>query len=519
MVIFKITKKEKRKLKMFKLSNMFTDHMVLQRNKEIRVYGTGDEVVTVELDGAIVKAELCDGKWIARLPQHKEGGPYQLKISGENDEIILEDVLIGDVWVASGQSNIEYPMVGELRGVREAERANNQNIRLFTCSRFNNFKNIDRMVIYGDVVSDRKPWEIVSPESVIDFSAVGYFFAERIQKETNVPIGIISANRGGCIIEAFVSEESYKEEVLKDYMEEYQREKLVGEEEDEVIRKYEEDTMKAIGEYEKLGIEPLKTMGVSAGREYARKYPMPMLTQMCRENPNAPSKQYDILIKSQLEHMSVCGLLWYQGESNVGDKNYADKFKLLARDWRTAFEDEELPIYTVEIVSYATPGTEISGSAIIRQEQWRATRIVPNTHIITTQDIGDVYDIHPYDKYDLSIRLANQVLNYSYGIKSYCECPSYRCHEIVGDKVYITLDNDDGFFGEDLYSNMRICGQDGVYKVAESKYENGKLVVWNEEIKEPKNVRYSFDNSYPRGKYFNKAGLPLAPFTTEDYRG
>nr|MCR4718270.1 hypothetical protein [Bacillota bacterium] len=146
---------------------------------------------------------------------------------------------------------------------------------------------------------------------------------------------------------------------------------------------------------------------------------------------------------------------------------------------------------------------------------WRAARITEKTYITSTRDLGDYVNIHPHRKMEVAKQLSNQILNYTYGIENYCECASYKDFEINDGKVYIRLNNDEGFFGyEDR--NMKICGSDGVFKPAKSEYKNGRLVVWNDDIKDPENVRYCYNSYFEKGTYFNKSGLPLAPFTTEN---
>ena len=253
-------------------------------------------------------------------------------------------------------------------------------------------------------------------------------------------------------------------------------------------------------------------MGTEAATVKMAEIPRVALSSLCKYHPDAPSMFYKVFIEQQLAPMSVCGVLWYQGESSRADLNYADKFKLMAKYWREAFCDEKLPFYTVEIAPHNYPDGTVA--AHLRMEQWRAAKITEYTYITSTRDFGDLLDIHPNKKAEVSKNIANQILNYTYGIKKDCECASYKDFEIIGNKIHISLYNDEGLFGWGD-ENMKICGEDGVFVTAKSEYKNGKLIVWHEDIKEPKNVRYCYDAYYQRGRYFNKAGLALAPFTTE----
>lgn len=498
---------------MFRFAEIFTDHMVLQRDGEIRVFGTGDEPVTVTFRGIRTEASVKDGHWEALLPPCPAGGPYELTAATNSESITLTDILVGDVWIASGQSNMEFPLLFDLRGVEAAEHAADPKIRLYTCSRATRPEKEKYTWAFEKVTGDYTPWQVCNEQSALHFCAIGYYVAMLVRKKVDIPIGIISANKGGTPIDTFVPEEMIETEHFKGYRDWYQKTKLPDEEAEERFDEYYEKFVVAADNNGVTMEELVRKLGVEAAVTKGLWRPFPDLA-MCKYHPNAPSVLYNRFLRDQIAPMAVKGVLWYQGESSRTDRNYADKFRIMANSWRKVLRQEELPFYTVEIAPYEYHDLLLD-AAYLRAEQWRAAEITKNTHIVTTQDLGEEWDIHPNRKYEVSKRLATQILHYTYGIENSCEAPSLASYEIADGRIYLKLKNDEGFYGRDVSKNMMICGADGVYVPAESVYENGKLVVWNGTIKEPKHARYCFACYYRRGAYYNKAGLPLAPFTTE----
>ena len=177
---------------MFEVAKIFTDHMVLQRNKTIKIFGTGDECVTVNFDGETAVAEPENGKWVATLSPHTHGGPYELRISTAQKTVILKDILVGDVWIASGQSNMEMPLMADIRGINEAKHCQNDKIRFYTCSRETHPTKSKPSWAFGWALNEGQPWQICDEKSALYFSAVGYYTAKFINERTDVPIGIIT---------------------------------------------------------------------------------------------------------------------------------------------------------------------------------------------------------------------------------------------------------------------------------------------------------------------------------------
>ena len=501
---------------MIKLAEIFSDNMVLQRNEEIRIFGVSDRPCEIEIELGENKTIIfaCGGKWTAELPKMKEGGPYILRVSTEEQNIVAENILIGDVFIASGQSNMEFPLLFDIRGTEEAKNTFNKNIRFFTVRRAI-LPEKEKYVWAFEKVEEKTYWSICEEDSALHFSAIGYYVAKALNKETDIPIGIISANKGAARIESFIPEDTFVKKELKSYMQQYEEEKLPDEIAEETFEAaYKEDLIWM--DNGGVTMETLvKSMGVEATTVKGLRRPRKEVQTFYKYHRDAPGQYYRRFIEEQIAPFAVKGILWYQGESNRETDNYSSMFKIMAEEWRKALKNEKLPFYTVEIAPFGYLEEKLYTSRL-RSEQWKAAKITPYTYIISTQDLGDEFDIHPNHKAEIGQRMAKQILCYSYGKDVYCENPSYESFEIKDNKIFIKLNNDEGFFGEDYARNMEICGSDNVYEKANSKYENGRLVVWNENIKNPKNVRYCYKAYFKKGYLYNKVGLPLAPFATDE---
>nr|MCR4719373.1 sialate O-acetylesterase [Bacillota bacterium] len=401
---------------MFEIAKIFTDRMILQRNKPIRIFGDGDEDVTVTFDNQSANAEVKGGKWLAELPPHTEGGPFELRISTAKKTVILKDILVGDVWLAAGQSNMEMPLMFDLRGVEEGKNCYNDKIRFYTCSRETHQAKTTPSWAFGWTNNEQSPWQVCDEESALCFSAIGYYVAKFLSKETNIPIGVISANRGCTKIDSFVPEKAFETEEFKDYLDWFNSNKVSDGEADGFYDRILKENTENMKGYEKAAEEFAKAMTPEAAAVKTEvaiprsKVELPL----CKYSVKAPSVFYRVFIKEQLAPISICGVLWYQGESSRFDINYADKFKLMAGYWREAFRDSDIPFYTVEIAAHCYPDGIVP--ARFRMEQWRAARITEKTYITSTRDLGDYVNIHPHRKMEVAKQLSNQILNYTYGI-------------------------------------------------------------------------------------------------------
>lgn len=388
-----------------KLDYMFSDHMVLQRNKPIRIYGTGDGYITVTLGDASARVLSRGGKWEAVLPPMEAGGPYELTVADSVMSVTLTDILIGEVWIASGQSNMEQCTFATKDGFEAAANGENELIRFFTVPR----RTAPGMEKYGwhfeAVWSADTPWEKCTEESILHFCGIGFYFAEKLQRDLGVPIGVISCNVGGTPAESWMDETLIDPDSEIGYILENMKNSLSSTDPDEYERVYAEHedhfnhlctTCDAVQQCRDLG--PAK---------FARTLSIP--------KPPEPPIGYrslrwpGVLFHNMVERVApfpVRGVLWYQGESNAGTAStYAAVFKVMTDGWRRLW-NEELPFFTVELAKFKGLAEQFD---IVRAQQKLATEIVPEVYMVSAYDIGEDDNIHPIDKKVVGVRLCDSV--------------------------------------------------------------------------------------------------------------
>ncbi len=503
-----------------KLAEIFTDNMVLQREKPIRIFGTGSADVNVRIGDISVKSDIAsENEWMAVLPPMQAGGPYTIEVSDAQTQIELKNILIGDVWIISGQSNAEMPLLCDLRGIYEAEQCRNDSIRLYNCNTTtlpydipHYYENFSRWL-----PNEFGQWGICDTESALNVSAIGYYVAKFINKETNVPIGIINASKGGTKIESWLPREVFENPLLSQYMIDFNEHKMADDEAYEYIKAYADRSVAYKARLDSIGYsyeEITRDMGADAALRKVQSIVKAEELPLSIYHRDTPSIFYDRIIKGQVAPMSVKGIVWYQGESNQDNIcGYKEKFELLADSWRKLFGDD-LPFYTVEIAPYNfLSENDISA---LRHEQRCAAKDVSNCHIVTTQNLGDANNIHPLQKCEVARRISRQILNYEYSLTRPCESPSYNYCETHGNELWIHLNNSDGLYGYDN-ENMQIAGKDGVYKKASCEIRDNILVAKCNELEEPINAKYCYQNFYKNAHIYNASGMPLFPFSTEVY--
>ncbi len=511
-----------------KLAAIFTDHMVLQRDIPIRIFGTGNGNVTVRFQGETVMGKSENDKWCIFLSPREAGGPYEMEVDLNGETIILRDILIGDVFLACGQSNMEMPLFRTESGFDDSVHCENENIRYFDVPR--RYKKGEDTYGYNfeDLYIKQEPWKLCTPETALHFTAIGHYFAAYMQKEIQVPVGIISCNWGGRKIEPFLEPSYFKElpslnQQMQEWnayiasldMEQYEKEYAAFSEKKETYIKTRLSNQ----------FEQVKKLGVYAA----------VAKMDISEFPDPPKGPYDSTSPATLWHtmfseivpFGVRALLWYQGESNATDNEYCEKYLIFLKCLREQFACD-MDAYAVELAPWmcnhkvynASPMhtfvTE-QGWAHLREQQQAATVKGERNYLVTTQELGDLYDIHPKRKKELAHRLANKVLLHTYGFDIAADQPVYRTAEFKDGKAYITLDHADGLYG-DLYNvNMYIAGQDHILQEATVEIlSDNRLCVYSDKVKNPVLVRYGFGMFYFGQHIYNEAGLPLAPFRTDN---
>jgi sialate O-acetylesterase len=435
------------------LSNIFKDHMVLQRNSDVTIWGWGDlnETVTVitSWDNKEYKTEVSlTAKWQLQVNTPEAGGPFTIQFKGESNEIILKDILIGEVWLCSGQSNMEWSANNGIDDAEEEiENANYPNIRFFTVLKRTSETEQDQ--VYGK-------WETCIPETMRYFSATGYFFARKLQKELDIPIGIIDTGWGATSSEVW--------------------------------------TPKSVFDAN----EQLKAQATKINENIWA--------------PVQPSILYNGMI-SPITDFKIAGTLWYQGESNVANaESYEKLFSSMISSWRASW-GYDFPFYYVQIAPYKY-GTPEKG-VHIRDAQRRALK-VPNTGMVVVSDICTIDDIHPTNKQDVGLRLANIALRQEYrSLDGIVNGPLFKAFRVSGKKLEVIFENADGLhFVDKQRTDFEVAGDDGQFYPAKARIKNDTILVSSDKVEEPKRVRYAWSNT-ALANLFNSAGLPASSFISD----
>jgi sialate O-acetylesterase len=444
-----------------KLPSIIGEHMVLQRDQKLPIWGWDDAgtQVTVTLGGntATAKAD-ADGKWSVELPAMKAGGPHTVTIKGTNT-VTLEDVLVGEVWLCSGQSNMEWPVRQSTNAKEEIANAKHPRLR--------HIKIPHRQAATPQDNVPSSGWQPTTPQTVPNFTAVGYFFGRNLQEELDVPIGLIGSNWGGTRIEPWTPPSGFKQ------------------------------------------VPALKSIADNLDN-------LPQKRANGSVNHQSPLALYNGMIHPLLPY-GIRGAIWYQGESNNGEGMlYYEKMKALIKGWRTVWKNDELPFYYVQLAPYHYRDGD-TRLPFMWEAQQKALDI-PHTGMAVTVDIATVGNIHPPNKQDVGKRLALWALAKTYGKKDVVYSgPLYKSAKIEGNKIRIAFDYADGGLisrdGPPL-TWFDIAGADGKFVTAKAEIDGETVVVSSDKVPEPKNVRFAWDQD-AEPNLSNKAGLPAAPFRTD----
>lgn len=478
-----------------KLHALFSDHMVLQQDKPVMVWGWADdgEEVTVEVGPRKASTKAKEGRWMVKLRKLDAGGPWEMKVTGKN-QITLRDVLVGEVWVASGQSNMEWPM-SRTKGAEEAiARASHPRLRLFTVPKKKATEPRDNV---------EGAWTECDPGSVKSFSAVGYYFGRDLQQALDVPVGIIHTSWGGSPAEVWMSHDWLADnpEYQKDILNAYQ----------DASRRYQE----ALDRFKKE-----KAAAEAEGKEFNKNGP---------RAPWRPAELYNGMIASIIPY-TIQGAIWYQGESNAGRAwQYRRLFADMILNWRHDWDQGKFPFLLVQLAPWdknrrrsleeITAEPTESDWAELREAQLLATQNLPNVGMAVITDAGDKDDIHPQDKEPVGARLARAALGIAYDKDIVYSGPVYKKMKVEDGKVVLTFDHAGGGLearGGDL-TGFAIAGEDKRFVWAEAKITGeDQVVVSSPEVKEPVAVRYGWSD-FPVVNLYNQEGLPATPFRTDDF--
>jgi sialate O-acetylesterase len=464
------------------------DHMVVQRGLPVHVWGMAapHEAVSVAFRGE-TKAGTADddGRWSIYLSPGEAGGPFELSIKAAN-AIVLHDILVGDVWVASGQSNMEFPMTGLVNAQTEIAAAQYPKIRLFLVKH--------KPADYPLENVDSKGWAACTPETVADSSAVAYFFARNLQQKLSVPIGLIESSWGGTAAESWTSLHTLGADAA--LMPVFSaRAKMVEEQSTNILRQQREDV-----EFQK-----------AAAQAKAEGKPLPWPQWHPDFAAWAPAALYNGMI-APLTPFAIRGVIWYQGEANASPDRaslYARLFQTMIRDWRNSWGEGDFPFLFVQIANWNTEPGELWPEVRNAQRQALALR---NTGMAVTIDIGDPNDIHPKNKQDVGLRLSLAARAITYGEKIEWSGPLYRQVTQEEHALRVWFDHALGLMAKGAtVTGFELAGADGKYSSADAKIEGTSVVVSSAAVPAPVSVRYGWAPN-PNCNLFNKEGLPASPF-------
>lgn len=489
-----------------KLSKIFGSNMVLQRGMEIPVWGWADagEEVTVQLGEHTAKAKTGDdGEWTASLPSHEAGGPHTVTISGKNS-ITLENVMIGEVWVCSGQSNMQWPVDAADDPDLEKLTANFPNIRLVTVPQ------VGTQEPQNDFAGDG--WQVCSPDTVGSFSAVGYFFGRQLHQSLGVPVGLIDNAWGGSACEAWVR---------RDLLEADDRYSELLARWAETEKNYDHEKAMAAFQARREAWQVKAQAARKAGK------PVPNAPRAPR-NPlvgqHRPANLYNGVLKPIIGY-GIKGTVWYQGESNSGRAyQYRHLFPLMIQHWRDEWQQGDFPFYFVQLADYRDeqPEPQESAWAELQEAQTMTLAKLANTGQAVINDLGEAHDIHPKDKQNVAKRLARWALARDYGLNIVYRSPEYKSHEVNGKKIVVTMDHVGGgldSFDTRTLKGFAVAGEDKVFKWAQARIVGkDKLEVWSDEVQAPVAVRYAWADN-PVCNLQSKEGLPATPFRSDDWKG
>jgi sialate O-acetylesterase len=484
-----------------KLPDVLSNSMVLQQKQSIPIWGTAEpgESVTVTFAGKKKTAVAgSDGRWRVDLGKFDASAePRSMTIAGKNS-IELKDILVGEVWLVSGQSNMQSRLDQSTGGESAVAVASDPALRLF---------NVSREVAFKRQTGPLARWLPTTPETVKDFSGAGYFFALELQAALKVPVGIINSSYGGSQAEAWTpvdylnASPDLKPTVDRTITWNAEREKVRADYA-EAIRKWREDSDKARA----AGARPSPSPGVpDALRDY-----------------RIASSIYDGMIEP-LMPFAIRGAVWYQGESNEGRaEQYGILLPVMIRSWRERWGLATLPFGIIQLPNYRrqNPEPEDSAWSHVREYQRRSAMADKNNGLIVTIDIGEANDIHPKNKLDVGKRMAIWALRNVYG-RRLTEAPTLTSYRIEGNKIVLTF-KDVGtglkIKSGDKLNEFVIAGADQKWHWAEAKIiGKNRVEVWSSAVPGPQAVRYAFNANPKDPNLTNDSGLPASPFRTDNW--
>ena len=451
-----------------RLPAIVSSNMVLQRDATVILWGWADakEKITIKaswLDEVLSVTADNEGNWRVEVRTTTSKKEQSISLSGKNSKIELENILFGEVWLCSGQSNMQQPLTGypgepTFESAMAIAKSRNSKLRLFTVDRVGAKTPINDLEKYT-------PWQEASPENAASFSAVAYFFGNQLQKILDVPVGMIHTSWGGSSVEAWMSKE-------------------------------------VIGTFQEVNLDEV---------------------DLSKNTNHIPSALYNAMIHPLIPY-TIKGALWYQGESNrLEPDRYKELFPAMVKDWRTRWNIGDFPFYFVQIAPFWYSNndafTTAENSAFIREAQLHCADLIPNSGIAITMDIGDEFCIHPTKKKEVAERLLFNALHQSYGFVNVDgKSPVYESMELKDGGIILSFKNaETGLYAYDELTGFEVAGEDRVFYPAEAKIVNsGNVQVVSEKVSTPVAVRYAWSN-WVTGTLYDTNLLPASSFRTDNW--
>lgn len=500
-----------------KPNSLFTDGAVLQRDQPVPIWGTASdgEKVTVELAGQKLTTTATDGTWRVDLRPLTAGGPFAMTISGENT-VRVNNLLVGEVWVCSGQSNMAFSLNGAATAKQEIPQADFPEIRMFTVRR-------EAAITPQEKV--KGSWVECSPQTAARFSAVGYFFARDLHRKLGVPVGMINTSWGATPAEAWTSIDGFGDHSeLQGYVDlanktraEYpaavaarparlEKYKAAKKAWDESVGKSDQEALQAW----KAACAKAKRVGQARPPKPVPASPAPEEPPSLKIMPSSPSVLHNGMVAPIIPYR-IKGTIWYQGESNVmKSREYRSLFPAMINDWRAKWGQGNFPFLFVQIAPFNRQLPEI------REAQFLTLAKSNNTAMAVTTDVGDPTNIHPNRKEPVGRRLALAARAVAYGEEIEYSGPLYQSMQVKGDAITVSFSHiGGGLIAKDgALKGFTIAGADGNFVPAKAVIQGPAIVVSAEGVVDPKAVRYGWAN-VPDVNLFNGEGLPASPFRTD----
>jgi len=491
-----------------RLPSVIGSHMVLQQEKPIKIWGWAEpgENISVSFGGQNAQTPVDkEGRWEIMLAAMKTGkSPYKMTITGtQSASVLLEDILLGEIWVCSGQSNMEWMMWRTHSPIPEIRRADFPQIRLF---------HVPRKVSTHPEEDVEAEWKICKPATIRDFSAVAYYFGREVHKRLDVPVGLISTRWGGTRIEPWTPTAGFQSvPELHGILEE--------------IKTADEEYQKAM----KIFLPDLKKWAESSEEALSKEKilpPQPEIPQHAHQNPQAPTALYNAMVHP-LIRFAIRGAIWYQGEANRNDGSiYTKKMEALINGWRHVWGLGDFPFYYVQLAPYnygylleeeESDILDFYRLPLIWEAQLNALKI-PNTGMAVTTDIANLNDIHPKNKKDVGYRLSLWALAKTYGQKDLVYSgPLYHSMTVEGNKIRIRFDHVGGgliSLDDRSLSWFEIAGTNKTFAKARAEISGDSVLVWSERVSEPVAVRFGW-HQLATPNLGNMEALPASPFRTD----